>query len=125
MNPCYTIMVPLKIPLGKITKSINTSFIEDAKKYLTQDVNFNNGFVQSCIKPKFISTTELHMIDSIREKYLSPYLLPKLIDLYMDSTMYSPSRRSVIEGKKKTIDISEKDDKQRFLDLSKFKGIKI
>ena len=105
MNPCYTIMYPLKIPLGKITSNINTSFIEDAKKYLTQDVNFNNGFVQACVKPKFISTTELHMVESIRDKYLNPYLLPKLIDLYMDSTMYSPSRRNIIEGKKKNINM--------------------
>ena len=105
MNPCYTIMYPLKIPLGKIVKNINASFIEDSKKYLTEDLNFTRGFVQSCIKPKFISTTELHLVDNIRKKYLETYLLPTLLDLYMDSTMYAPSRRSIIENKNLNLDM--------------------
>ena len=61
MNSVYTIMTPTKIPLGKINKSINNSFIEESRKFPSDDPNYQHGKVRACNNPKFITKLSLHL----------------------------------------------------------------
>tara|TARA_R110001592_G_scaffold60664_1_gene184641 strand:+ start:7217 stop:7789 length:573 start_codon:yes stop_codon:yes gene_type:complete len=105
MNPVYTIMTPTKIPVGKVDKSINKQFIKDCKEYPNEDLK---GMAQSgLINPKFISKMDLHLIKTIQDKYIRPYLFDILMKLFIDSTHYSPLKRDVIQNYHKHINIRE------------------
>ena len=101
MNPIYTIMNPIKIPLGRIDKSINKAFIEDCKKHPNQDSSCKDGYVKACFNPKFMTHQNLHTVQEIQKKYIEPYLLNSLIDLYTDSF----SNGIIVEKYKKNIEI--------------------
>tara|TARA_R100001510_G_C7622018_1_gene182672 strand:- start:83 stop:658 length:576 start_codon:yes stop_codon:yes gene_type:complete len=105
MNPVYTIMTPTKIPIGKINKSINEQFVKDCREHPNQDLEQINR--SGLINPKFISKLDLHMVKSIQDKYIRPYLLDTLINLFVASTTYSPSKIDVIEKYNKNINIRE------------------
>ena len=105
MNPVYTIMTPTKIPVGKINKKINKQFIEDCKKYPNDDIKRINQ--SGLINPEFISKLDLHLVESIQDKYIKPYLINTLMSLFIDSTNYSPLKRNIIQNYNKHISIRE------------------
>tara|TARA_Y100001937_G_scaffold128241_1_gene203497 strand:- start:1035 stop:1610 length:576 start_codon:yes stop_codon:yes gene_type:complete len=105
MNPVYTIMTPTKIPIGRINKSINEQFIKECKQYPNE--NTLKTTASGLINPKFISTLNLHMVKSIQDKYIKPYLCDLLIDLFVDSTNYAFSKRDIIKSYDKNINIRE------------------
>lgn len=107
MNSVYTIMTPTKIPLGKMDKSINNSFIEESRKFPNDEPNHQYGRVRACHNPKFITKLSLHLEKTIQDNFIRPYLFHILLDLFMESTHYAPSRKSIIESYEKNIDIKE------------------
>lgn len=107
MNSVYSIMTPTKIALGKITRSINKSFIDDVKKYPIQNEYVVNNKVRSCVEPEFFSKMDLHQIIEIQDKYIKPYLSNVLLDLFVDCTHYCTSLRDAIVRYPKSMDMMD------------------
>mgnify|MGYP003114131329 CR=1 FL=1 len=106
MNPVYTILTPTKIPLGRIDKSINKSFIEESRKFPNEVSNNEFSKVKPCYSPKFLTTLSLHLQKTIQDNFLQPYLFDVLTNLYIDSMNYPHYKKHEINQYAKNIEMS-------------------